>query len=256
MGSIDAEVLSSVLLLPENIAVEAVYPTKTHLTVQVACTLKSAACPLCQHSSERIHGSYGRTVADVPCGGRRVTLALTVRKFVCGTPDCPRTIFTERLPALVQSYARMTNRLSELLQMLGFATCGELGERVAPKLGMCVSGPTLLRRMRAVCIPSPQSVRVLGIDDWAWKKGQTYGTILVNLETRRPIELLPDRSTETAEAWLRAHPEVEIVSRDRGGEYAAAAKKGAPQAQQIADRFHLVVRRIGACRIPFRERRG
>jgi transposase len=240
MGSVETELLSSLFLLPDTIAIEAVYPTKTHLTVQVACLLKSAACPLCQHPSERIHGSYGRTVADVPCGGRRVTLALTVRKFVCGTPDCPRKIFTERLPALVQSYARMTNRLSELLQTLGFATCGELGERLVPKLGMCVSGPTLLRRMRAVSIPPPRSVRILGIDDWAWKKGQTYGTILVDLETRRPIELLPDRSAETAQAWLRTHPEVDIVSRDRGGEYAAAARKGAPQAQQIADRFHLL----------------
>ncbi len=240
MGSVDAELLSSLLLLPDDMVIEAVYPTITHLTVQVACTLKSASCPLCQHASERIHGSYGRTVADVPCGGRRVTLALTVRKFVCGTPDCPRKIFTERLPALVQSYARMTNRLSEALRTLGFATCGEVGERLAPKLGMGISGPTLLRRMRAVSIPPPQSVRILGIDDWAWKKGQTYGTILVDLELRRPIELLPDRSTETVEAWLRAHPEVEIVSRDRGGEYAAAARKGAPQAQQIADRFHLL----------------
>src|SRR5207248_6740572 len=240
MGCVDAELLSSVLLLPADMVIEAVYPSKTLLTVQVVCRLQSAACPLCQQSSERIHGSYGRTVADVSCGGRRVTLALTVRKFVCRTPDCPRKIFTERLPDLVQPYARMTNRLSEVLQTLGFATCGELGERLAPKLGMGASGPTLLRRMRAVCIPPPKSVRVLGIDDWAWKKGQTYGTILVDLETRRPIELLPDRSTETVKAWLRTHPEVEIVSRDRGGEYAAAARKGAPQAQQIADRFHLL----------------
>src|SRR6266849_4901523 len=99
MGSVDAELLSSLFLLPDDIAIEAVNPTKTHLTVQVACTLRSAVCPLCQHSSERIHGSYGRRVADVPCGGRRVTLALTVRKFVCGTPNCPRKIFTERLSA-------------------------------------------------------------------------------------------------------------------------------------------------------------
>ena len=240
MGSVDTELLSSLFLLPETIAIEAVYPTKTHLTVQVACTLKSAACPLCYQSSERIHGSYGRRVADVPCGGRRVTLALTVRKFVCGTPDCRRKIFTERLPALVQSYARMTNRLSEALQSLGFATCGEVGERFAPKLGMCVSGPTLLRRMRTHSYTPPSSVRILGIDDWAWKKGQTYGTILVDLEKRIPIELLPDRSTETVAVWLREHPEVDIVSRDRGGEYAAAARKGAPQAQQIADRFHLL----------------
>src|SRR5512142_1372750 len=131
MSSVSAEVLSSILLLPESIAIEAIYPTKTHLTVQVICTLKSASCPLCQQSSERIHGKYGRTVADVPCAGRLVTLALTVRKFVCSTKTCPRRIFTERLPDLVQSYARMTNRLALALQALGFATCGQLGERFA-----------------------------------------------------------------------------------------------------------------------------
>lgn len=240
MDSLDTELLSSLFLLPDTLAIDAVYPTKTRLTVRVTCVLKSAACPLCQHSSERIHGSYGRTVADVPCGGRKVTLALTVRKFVCCTVDCPRRIFTERLPDLVQSYARMTNRLSEVLQTLGFATCGEVGERLAPKLGMRISGPTLLRRMRTCSCPAPASVRILGIDDWCWKKGMTYGTILVDLELRKPIELLPDRTAETAEAWLRTHPEVEIVSRDRGGDYAAAARKGAPQAQQIADRFHLL----------------
>src|SRR5437867_12889551 len=179
MGCVDTQVLSSLFLLPETIAIDEVYPTTTHLTIQVRCVLKSASCPLCQHSSERIHGSYGRTVADVPCGGRRVTLTLTVRKFVCGTPECPCKIFTERLPDLVQSYARMTNRLSEVLQTLGFATCGQLGERLIPKLGIGASGPTLLRRMRAVCISPPKCVRILGIDDWAWKKGQTYGTILV-----------------------------------------------------------------------------
>src|SRR6266516_2679828 len=237
---VDTATLASLFLLPENIAVEAVYPTKSRLTLQISCTLKSASCPLCQQSSERIHGKYGRTVADVPCAGRLVTLALTVRKFVCSTKACPRRIFTERLSDLVLSYARMTNRLSETLQTLGFATCGELGERLAPKLGMQVSGPTLLRRMRARACPEPSSVRILGIDDWSWKKGVTYGTILVDLELHKPIELLPDRTASTSEVWLRRHPEVELVSRDRGGDYAAAAKKGAPQAQQVADRFHLL----------------
>jgi transposase len=240
MNSVDTELLASLFLLPDTIAVEAVYPTGSRLTLQISCTLKSASCPLCQQSSERIHGKYGRTVADVPCGGRLVTLALTVRKFVCSTKACSRRIFTERLPDFVQSYARMTNRLSEVLQILGFATCGELGERLTPKLGMEVSGPTLLRRMRARSCPAPSSVRILGIDDWSWKKGVTYGTILVDLELRKPIEILADRTAETSEAWLRSHPEVEIVSRDRGGDYASAAKKGAPQAQQVADRFHLL----------------
>src|SRR6266705_3110994 len=236
----ERETLAALFLLPDTIAVEAVYPTKSRLTLQISCTLQSASCPLCQQLSERIHGKYGRTVADVPCGGRRVTLALTVRKFVCGTPDCPRKIFTERLSDLVQSYARMTNRLALALQILGFATCGQLGERFAPKLGMQVSGPTLLRRMRAYPYTPPSSVPIVGIDDWAWRKGMTYGTILVDLQSRRPIELLPDRTAETAEAWLRTHPELTVVSRDRGGDYAAAAKRGAPQAQQVADRFHLL----------------
>jgi len=236
----DTATLASLFLLPENIVVEAVYPTKGRLTLQISCTLKSASCPLCQQSSERIHGKYGRTVADVPCGGRLVTLALTVRKFVCSTKACPRRIFTERLPDLVQSYARMTNRLSEVLQTLGFATCGELGERLVPKLGMHVSGPTLLRRMRARVYTPPASVSILGMDDWAWKKGATYGTILVDLQLHKPIELLPDRTAETSETWLRTHPEVEIISRDRGGDYAAAARKGASQAQQVADKFHLL----------------
>jgi zinc-finger of transposase IS204/IS1001/IS1096/IS1165 len=165
MSCVDTEFLSSLFLLPKTIAIEAVCPTKTHLTVQVACLLKSAACPLCQHPSERIPGRYERRVADVPCGGRRVTLALTVRKFVCRTPDCPRTIFTERLPDLVQSYACMTNRLAEALQALGFATCGELGERLTPKLGMQVSGPTLLWHMRTCSYTPPASVSILGTRD-------------------------------------------------------------------------------------------
>jgi transposase len=99
MGAVETELLSALFLLPDTIDIEALYPTQSHLTIQVRCILKSAACPLCQHPSERIHSSYGRSVADVPCGGRRLTLALTVRNFVCGTPDCPRKIFTEQFPS-------------------------------------------------------------------------------------------------------------------------------------------------------------
>jgi len=134
----------------------------------------------------------------------------------------------------------MTNRLREALVALGLATSAEVSERLAPSLGMLVSAPTLLRRLRVVACPPPQSVRILGVDNWAWKKGQVYGTLLVDLERRKPIELLPDRREKTVTAWLLTHPEIEVISRDRGGEYAAAAKKEAPQALQIADKFHLL----------------
>ncbi len=232
---------SPFLSLPDGLVIASLLATETQLVVQVACRLPTACCPLCQLPSDRIHGHYGRTVTDLPCAGRRVILALTVRKFVCRTPTCARQIFTERLPDLVQSYARITKRLRGALIALGLATSAEVCVRLAPKLGMQVSASTLLRVLRTVSCASPTSVRILGIDDWSWKKGQIYGTLLVDLERRRPIEILPDRKEETVEAWLLTHPEIEVVSRDRGGAYAAAARKGAPQAQQVADKFHLLL---------------
>ncbi|WP_165422819.1 ISL3 family transposase [Ktedonosporobacter rubrisoli] len=231
---------SPFLPLPEGVSITSVEEDATSVLVHIACHHPCALCPGCSCSSDRIHGAYVRTVADLPAGGRRVILKLRVRRFVCPTSTCSHSIFTERLDSLVHSYARMTNRLSETLQTLGFATCGELGERLAPKLGMQVSGPTLLRRMRARIYTPPTSVPIVGIDDWAWKKGMTYGTLVVDLQSRRPIELLEDRSAQTAETWLRSHPEITLVSRDRGGDYAAAAKRGAPQAEQVADKFHLL----------------
>jgi transposase len=203
MGDLDTA--SLLLSLPDDIFISSVRATTTELVVRIACQRSCAACPLCQQTSERVHGTYGRTVADLPCAGRRVILRLSVRKFVCRTPTCPRQIFTERLPDLVQSYARMTNRLREALVALGLATSAQVSERLAPQLSMLVSAPTLLRRLRAVACPPPKSVRILGVDDWAWKKGRSYGTILVDLEKRCPIELLPDRKEETLTAWLLTH---------------------------------------------------
>jgi transposase len=234
------ETASLLFSFPDDIVISLMRATTSEVVLHIASRRPCATCPLCEQPSERVHGRYARTVADLPCSGRRVRLALTVRKFVCRTPACPRQIFTERLPDLVQSNARMTNRLREALLALGLATSAQVSERLVPSLGMQVSAPTLLRHLRTVACPPPSSVRMLGVDDWAWRKGQTYGTILVDLEKRSPIELLADRKEETLTAWLRTHPEIEVISRDRGGEYAAAAKKGAPQAQQIADKFHLV----------------
>src|SRR5262249_48338344 len=153
-----------------------------------------------------------RTVADLPCAGRNVILALTVRKFVCGTPMCPCKIFAERLPGLVQPYARMTTRLVALVQTIGLVVGGELGTRLAERLGITTAPSTLLRHVMKVPAPKTPAVRVLGVDDWSWKKGRRYGTILVDLERHTIIDLLQDRKAETFAAWLRKHPTVKIIS--------------------------------------------
>src|SRR5437588_4249852 len=232
---------SPFLPLSEGLHIERVTASAIELLVEVVSSSLKACCPLCGEQAWRIHSRYTRQVADLPCVGQHVTLLLTVRKFFCPNPACPRKIFAEQFPDLVASYARITHRLRQALVTLGLATSAEVSERVAPSLGMLVSAPTLLRRLRTVSCPPPTSVRILGVDDWAWKKGQIYGTLLVNLELNKPIELLPDRKQETLAVWLRTHPEIEVVSRDRGGEYAAAARKGAPQAEQVADKFHLLL---------------
>ena len=236
----EAALLSSVLHLPAGITIASVHPSATELVVRLACSTPSMPCPECHQPSARIHWNYQRTVTDLPCAGRNVILALTVRKFVCSTPTCPRRIFTERLPGLVQSYARMTTRLTALLQIIGLGTGGQLGARLAERLGMVTTPSSLLRSLMQFRASRAPVVRVLGVDDWSWKKGRRYGTILVDLLRRKIIDVLQDRSRDTFAAWLREHPEVDTISRDRGTDYAAAAREAAPQARQIADRFHLV----------------
>jgi len=184
--------------------------------------------------------AYVRRLGDLPCGGSPVEIHLQTRRFVCRVPWCRRRIFTERLPAVVAPSARRTTRLQECLLQDGFDLGGGPGARHATAEGMPVSRRTLLRLVRAAPTPAAGTVRVVGIDDWANRRGRTYGTIVVNLETHRSIDVLPDRTATTVTTWLAAHPEIEVVSRDRAGAYAEAARVGAPQAKQIADRFHLL----------------
>lgn len=177
---------------------------------------------------------------DAPCGGRYVQLTLCVRKFFCRNPLCERKVFTERLPDLVRPWAKMTIRYCEQITSIGLATCGKGGTRLAARLGMHTSRQTLLRRIMALPDPPLGSILYLGIDDFSFRRGCQFGTILVNLESHRVVDLLPDRKAETAAAWMRQQLDLMAVSRDRGGEYASAATQGAPQALQCADRFHLL----------------
>lgn len=227
------------LPLPQGLRILAIERQETTLIVEVLSERPQAACPLCGYPSEEIHSRYCRRLKDTPCAGQHVRLHLRVRKFFCRNDVCERKIFTERLPSLVEPYAQMTLRLTTALQAIGLSTSGSLGARLASHLGMATSWMTILRRVLDVPEPSKATVLHLGIDEFAFRRGYQFGTLLVNLESHRVIDLLPDKRVETAADWMRQQVDIQIVSRDRGGEFASAARLGAPPAIQCADRFHL-----------------
>jgi transposase len=163
-----------------------------------------------------------------------------MRKFFCRQIDCPRKVFTERLADVIEVSSRLTKRLREAVQDIGFATSGKGGERLSGKLRMPISEVTLLRSLYLAPLPAIGPVEVIGIDDWSYRRGKRYGSIIVDLRTHKIIDLLPERSVESVIAWLEEHPEVEIVSRDRGGTYVDGVTQGAPLATQVCDRWHLL----------------
>jgi transposase len=226
--------------LPDGLEMTAVSETAEEVLVRVTSHRSSSPCPQCSTPSSAIHSLYRRQPQDLPSIGRPIRLVFTVRKFFCRNPNCCRKVFTERLPDFIEASSRLTKRLRTAVQEIGFATGGKGGERLSDKLAIPISEATVLCSLFLVPLPEVGKVRVVGVDDWSWRRGKRFGSILVNLETHKIVDLLSDREAESVRQWLAAHPEVDVVSRDRGKTYIDGATCGAPQATQVADRWHIL----------------
>lgn len=198
-------------------------------------------CPNCGQPSTRVHSYYQRQPADLPISAKTVKIHLTVRRFRCLNDRCPKVTFSERTAKFLPVYARRTNRLTHLINQIGLALGGQASARLLPHLKVSFSRDTILRILRGEFVQETDaSARVVGIDDWAKRKGMSYGAIVVDLESGAVLDLLPDRSPEVIAVWLKQHPSIEIVSRDRSKQIIEGLAQGASQAIQVADRFHLL----------------
>lgn len=228
-------------LVPRGFAVDGVSSDDAGMVIAVRPMNRTSSCPGCGRSSKRVHSRYRRRLADLPIAGRPVRLVVVARRFHCDAVLCGRRIFAERFAQdVLAPWARRTARLDHIVHYLGLALGGRPAASFARRLMLPVSNDTLLRVVRRRGSPRFLPPTVIGIDDWAWRRNQRYGTIICDLERHKTIALLPDREPATAQDWLSDQPQIEIVARDRGGGYALAAAKALPRAVQVADRRHLM----------------
>ena len=210
------------------------------LRICASINSRRSKCPLCGRYSKRVHDYYFRTITDLPVFQNRTLILLKTRKFKCGNSRCHRKVFSEQTPDILR-YSRRTMRAANILETFAIELTGKLGSIISKQLHITVSSSTITRIAHGHQLMEITQPRILGVDDWAYRKGVSYGTILIDMETSRPIELLPSRDGKVLKDWLLKYDDVKIVTRDRASSYASAINEVCPNAVQVADRFHLLM---------------
>jgi len=224
---------------PQTYCVRQLSRADTEYVFELLSVSQSSNCPCCGTESERKHDHQRRTVRDLPILGKPVTLLMSQMKYFCDNKECAVDIFTEQND-LVSQYSQFTERCREYMLKVATMVSCEAAVKILAYQGIRVCGDTLLTMLKAAGMKySPKVGKKIGVDDWAYRRGQRYGTIICDLETHEVIDILKGRDGEAFEKWLRGHPDIEIVSRDRASSYSSAVSNVLPEAVQIADRFHI-----------------